>query len=209
MLVAIFIIIACALFKSTIKEGYTNNDNIVLIGDSVLNNAKYVPPGKTVLDALKPKLQNIHSFAEDGATITDGYMQLNKISFDFNKPTTHLFISAGGNNMLNHIDHSDPNAVSELFNKYLQFIKSVKTKLPDVKLNLLNLYLPPHPQYKSYKESIDQWNKLLQNHSKEADLQYNVIDIHSLLTGANDFVDEIEPSEFASQKIASAIYLNR
>ena len=66
ILVSIFIIVSCALFKS-FKEGLTNNDNynIVLIGDSVLNNSNYVPSGKSVFDNLKTKTTKVFDFAKD------------------------------------------------------------------------------------------------------------------------------------------------
>jgi hypothetical protein len=207
MIITILIIIGCALFKTAQKEGFTNKDNIVLLGDSVLNNAKYVAEGKSIVDILKSKLQNVYSFAEDGATITDCFRQLDKVSSDFNKSSTHLFISAGGNNILNQ--QVDPSEISKLFDSYLHFIQSVKAKLPSATFHLLNLYVPANPRYQSYRESVDQWNKLLQQNSDKVGLIYDVVDVNSLLTNSNDFVNGIEPSEEGGQKIATAIYLTQ
>ena len=207
-LVAVAIIIGCAYRKSLV-EGLTANDNVVLIGDSVLNNSKYVGENKSVFEMLKTKIQNVYNFAQDGATITDSYRQLDQISSDLNMTNTFVFISIGGNNILNERTQMNSDAVSELFNKFLEFIRSVKSKLPSVKINVFNLYEPTNPRYKSYKPIIDQWNKLISENSGKVGALYNVIDLHSLLDNSNDFVYDIEPSEEASKKIANIIYLTR
>jgi hypothetical protein len=96
-----------------------------------------------------------------------------------------------------------------LFDSYIHFIQSVKAKLPSATFHLLNLYVPANPRYQSYRESVDQWNKLLQQNSDKVGLIYSVVDVNSLLTNSNDFVNGIEPSEEGGQKIASAIYLTQ
>ena len=58
VIISIIIIVGCAYFKS-FKQGLTNNDKIVLIGDSVLNNSNYVPAGKSVVDVLKTKITDV------------------------------------------------------------------------------------------------------------------------------------------------------
>ena len=211
ILVSIFIIFTCAFFKS-FKEGLTNNDNnynIVLIGDSVLNNSNYVPSGKSVVDNLKTKTTKVFNFAKDGATINDCYSQLDKIPLELNKTETSIFISAGGNDILNKRGQLTSSEVRQLFNNYMEFIKTVRTKFGSAKINVLNLYLPANPRYQSYKTSIDQWNQLIKEYSSKIGEMYNVIDLATLLTSPEDFVYDIEPSETASQKIANVIYLTR
>jgi lysophospholipase L1-like esterase len=207
-IVAIIIIFTCAYSKS-ITEGLTTSDNVVFIGDSVLNNSKYVGEKKSVFEILKTKIQNVYNFAQDGATITDCYSQLDKISSDLNSSNTFIFISVGGNNILNERNQMTTEAVKELFNKLLEFIRSVKSKLPNVKINVFNMYQPTNPRYKTYKSIIDQWNRLIEENTGKVGTLYNVIDLHSLLNNSNDFVYEIEPSEDASKKIANIIYLTR
>ena len=63
IIISIIIIIGCAYFKS-LKEGLTNINNVVLIGDSILNNSNYVPSGKSVVDILKTKTQKVFNFAK-------------------------------------------------------------------------------------------------------------------------------------------------
>ena len=78
IIISIVIIVSCAYFKS-LKEGLTNNNYLVLMGDSVLNNANYVSSGKSVFDILKTKTTNILNVAKDGAVINDLYNQLEQI----------------------------------------------------------------------------------------------------------------------------------
>ena len=206
IIISIIIIIGCAYFKS-LKEGLTNINNVVLIGDSILNNSNYVPSGKSVVDILKTKTQKVFNFAKDGATISDCYGQLDKISIELNKPETFVFISAGGNDILNKRGQLTSAEVRKIFNDYMDFIKALRVKLSNSKINILNLYMPSNPRYLSYKTSIDLWNQLLKEYSSKIGEMYNVINIDTLLTNPEDFVYDIEPSEIASQKIAEVIYL--
>jgi hypothetical protein len=121
---SIIIIISCAYFKG-IKEGLTNNDNILLIGDSVLNNSKYVSADNSVYDNLKTKTSNVFNYSKDAATINDCYEQLDKIPLELDKPNAHVFISAGGNNILNARNKMTSENIIQLFNEYTEFIKSV------------------------------------------------------------------------------------
>ena len=148
-------------------------------------------------------------FAKDGATINDCYSQLDKIPLELNKTETNIFISAGGNDILNKRGQLTSPEVRQLFNNYMEFIKAVRTKFGSAKINVLNLYLPANPRYQSYKTSIDQWNQLIKEYSSKIGEMYNVIDLATLLTSPEDFIYDIEPSEPASQKIANAIYLTR
>jgi len=208
IIISTIIILGCAYFKS-LREGLTNNDNIVLIGDSILNNANYVPSGKSVFDIIKTRTNNILNVAKDGATIIDLYEQLDKIPVELNKSETYLFISIGGNDILNKRVTLDSVEVTKLFNNYMEFLKALRIKLGNTKINIMNLYLPSNPRYQSYKSSIDQWNKLIDINSNKIGEMYNVIGLNNLLISPEDFVYDIEPSESASEKIANLIYLTR
>ncbi len=204
---SIIIIISCAYFKG-IKEGLTNNDNIILIGDSVLNNSNYVPDGKSVYDLLKAKRSNVFNYSKDGATISDCYSQIDNIPLELNKPNTYVFISAGGNNILNARNKMTSENIIHLFNDYAELIKSVKTRLTNAKIYICNLYLPTNSRFQSYKPAIEQWNKLISQNSSKIGEMYNVVDLNSLLNTPEDFVYDIEPSEMGSNKIANIIYLS-
>ena len=205
IIISVIIIFSCAFYKS-LKEGLTNNNNIILMGDSVLNNSNYVPEGKSVYDNLKTRLNNILNVAKDGATINDLYLQLDEIPIELNNSETFIFISAGGNNILNKQTNTD---INQLFNSYMEFLNALRVKLSNVKINIMNLYVPANPRFQPYKKYIDQWNNLINKNSSNVGEMYNVVDLNSLLTNSSDFVYDIEPSESGSEKIANIIYLTK
>ena len=136
IIISIVIIFSCAYYK-TLKEGLTNNNdknNIILMGDSVLNNSNYVPKGKSVYDNLKTKLDNVLNVSEDGATINDLYLQLDKIPIELNSSETFIFISAGGNNILNKQTNTD---ITQLFDSFMDFLNALRAKLSNVKINII------------------------------------------------------------------------
>jgi hypothetical protein len=207
IVIAIVVIVVCA-FNKTVKEGLTNNDNIFLIGDSVLNNSNYVGFNETVESYLKEisGVGHIYNLAQDDATITSCYTQLEKIPTEFNTTNTYIFISAGGNNLLKEKTNLDTNIVTKLFNDYWNFIHSVKIKLPNAHIIILNMYLPYGSRYQSYKSSVEEWNSLIVANMDKDGIAYNIIDLYKALKSAEDFVYDIEPSPTASKKIAGAIY---
>ena len=176
------------------------------MGDSVLNNSNYVPEGKSVYDNLKTKLDNVLNVAKDGDTINDLYLQLDKIPIELNSSETFIFISAGGNNILNKQTNTD---ITQLFNSYMDFLNALRARLSNVNINIMNLYLPTNPRFQSYKKYIEQWNNLINKYSSKVGQMYNVVDLNSLLTNPSDFVYDIEPSESGSEKIATIIYLTQ
>lgn len=206
IIISLVIIFSCAYFKS-FKEGLTNNNTVILMGDSVLNNANYVSAGNSVYDYLKKKLNKVINLAKDGATISDLYTQLDKIPVDLNNTNTYIFISAGGNDILNKRTELTTNEIRRLFDTYMDFLKALREKLGSTRINIINLYLPTNPRFQSYKTSIDQWNQLINQYSDKIGEMYNVVDLHSLLKTPEDFVYDIEPSESASNKIANLIAL--
>jgi lysophospholipase L1-like esterase len=208
IIISIVIIFSCAYFKG-LKEGLTNNDNIILMGDSVLNNSNYVSSGKSLYDILNTKMSKVLNVAKDESTINDLYGQLDKIPIELNKPETYIFISAGGNDILSKNTKLTNTDIKQLFDTYIDFLKALRVKLSNAKINIMNLYLPTNPSYQSYKKIIDKWNSLLNEYSSKIGEMYNVVDLNSLLTTPEDFIYDIEPSETATEKIAHLIYLHR
>jgi len=206
--ISIVIIFSCAYFKG-LKEGLTNNDNIILMGDSVLNNSNYVSSGKSLYDILNIKMSKVLNVAKDESTINDLYGQLDKIPIELNKPETYIFISAGGNDILSNNTKLTNKEIKQLFDTYMDFLKALRVKLSNAKIHIMNLYLPTNPRYQSYKPFIDKWNSLLNEYSSKIGEMYNVVDLNSLLTTPEDFIYDIEPSETATEKIAHLIYLTR
>jgi hypothetical protein len=73
--------------------------HVVLLGDSIFDNAAYVPGGPSVLEHLRrmlPRDWRATLLAVDGAVVASVYSQLERLP----KDATHLVLSAGGNNAL-------------------------------------------------------------------------------------------------------------
>jgi hypothetical protein len=214
--ILLFVIITIFLFNCNLKEALTNNTsitthNIVLIGDSMLNNSVYVLSGQSIPDLISKDLEKttgttLYNFAKDGATINDCYSQLDKISTDLNNSNTSIFISIGGNNILNSRAKMDSTAITNLFNQYIELIKSIKTRVPNAELVVLNLYFPVRSHYKSYYDPIEQWNKLLEDNTFQG---YKLIQTNKLLVIEDDFTYDIEPSFKGGKKIVRAILNNK
>ena len=200
---AIFIIFIIFTNLKDIKEGLSsiNKKNIILLGDSILNNSNYVNPGESVSDIIKSKGRKVINVAVDNSKIKDINKQLNRIPSSYNKSNTYIFLSVGGNDILNLPSQNDEQ-INELFKEYLKNIKAIKNKFPKSKIIAVNIYHPPSSYYKMYYNSIDLWNELLDQNTFE---KYKVLNIDNIIKTKNDLVHDIEPSKQGSIKIANAI----
>lgn len=75
--------------------------HVVLLGDSIFDNATYVPGGPSVIEHLRhalPKNWRATLLARDGAITADVVGQLKHLPSD----VSHLVVSAGGNNALDY-----------------------------------------------------------------------------------------------------------
>lgn len=75
--------------------------HVVLLGDSIFDNARYVPGGPSVIEHLRrglPAGWRATLLARDGAVAEDVARQLANLPGD----ATHLVVSAGGNDCLGH-----------------------------------------------------------------------------------------------------------
>jgi lysophospholipase L1-like esterase len=203
-IVVICIIIIYLLYRYwVIIEPLTNKSekNIILLGDSMLNNENYVNNMDTIASNIQKinRDYNIYNYAKDNATIKDIYKQLTNIDVSLN---TYIFLSAGGNDILQSNFYMDSKYIDKLFEDYKKLITLIKKKYPNVKLTILNLYFPLNSRYKKYYNSIKMWNNTLEMNKK---IGYKVLDTNKLMTSPKDFVYDIEPSEIGSQKIAEEI----
>jgi lysophospholipase L1-like esterase len=76
--------------------------HVVLIGDSVFDNARYVPKGTEVQAQLRQRLGAVHRvslLAQDGAVLANVPAQLRAMK-ELPQAPTHIVISAGGNDVL-------------------------------------------------------------------------------------------------------------
>ena len=192
------------LFNSSVGntvEPFAENSNttIILIGDSMLKNNSYVKPGFAVDELLRKKVgpnKMIINYAREDAQIVDVYEQLTHIN---DSDTNRIFLSVGGNNII-----KNPFEVNSIFEKYKKLIDAIKTKLPNSKLFLLNIY---HINDAKLNPIIDQWNQLL-NEFYYNDINHlisGIVDVKSALSQPTDLTFAIEPSESGGEKIALKI----
>ena len=73
--------------------------HVALLGDSIFDNAVYVPGGPSVIEHIRrllPRDWQATLLAVDGAVVSSVYRQLERLPAD----ATHLVLSVGGNNAL-------------------------------------------------------------------------------------------------------------
>ena len=204
--------------EGTNKEGFTKNKNknIILLGDSILNNSNYVKPGFTVNDFLHMQNEqnqperhyNFYNYAKDESTINDIYTQLSHVDIELNSPSTILFLSVGGNNILKIIPTLDNNnnnnkninnEIILLFHSYEKLITAIKTRMPQIQIKMFNIYLPP--DMSQYHSIILKWNNSLKNKYGH----YSIIDLTKIMNDQKDFISGIEPSKQGGEKISNKL----
>ena len=203
---AAIIIIYYLYWNSIINvEPFADKDKdktIILLGDSILKNNKYVKDGQSVEDFLRQKMTKVNSvycFAKDDSIIQDVYKQINRIKID---RSSIIFLSIGGNNIL-----QGGESLSRIFKQYMELVDDI-IKKNDCKLILINLYYPTDIKYLKYYPSIQKWNEMLNIYvrdTKTVGQQIQVLDASAILTTPSDFTSEIEPSEIGGRKLANKI----
>ena len=182
------------------KDYFTNKKNIILLGDSLLNNSNYVDSGNSIEDILKSMLDpsiTLLSFAQDGSTIDDVFDQINQIPLHFNNSDNYIFLSAGGNDILN-TKFSQLN-INTIFDRYSTLINTIVTKFPYINIISLTLYYPINIKYEKYKDIITIWNEKIKK------LMGDIILLTNIIRSPEDIVNNIEPSFIGGQKISNAI----
>jgi len=217
LLIIIIIVLIAQYYNYNLFESFeseqtntntnTNIKNIILIGDSMLNNSVYTLQSQSIPVLISKQLEKtpektLYNLAKDGATISDCSNQLNEIPPNLNLNKTNVFISAGGNDILNSRQLNSV-SVDEIFKKYMELIKSIKTKLNNSNIVLLKLYYPLNFTYKSFHTFIKQWNQLLDDNSSV--IGYKLLHTDTIIVSKEDIVYEVEPSVKGGDKIAKAI----
>lgn len=183
------------------KDAFSQDQkHIILLGDSVLNNSNYVKENESIEKLLKAQTETqITSLAQDGAVLQEIFTQIDKIPLEWNKPTTYIFLSIGGNDLLNH--SLSEIYIHKLIEQYKLLIATIITRLPSAKLYLLTLYYPTSAKYESYNEYISLWNKNVEELMPSS----NIIYLQNIINQESDLVYQIEPSSNGGKKIAEAI----
>ena len=192
-------------------EGFNNEKTYVLMGDSILKNNAYVSDGKSVETLILERNKSTLSLAEDHSTISDIFMQVNKLPIELNVSNTYIFLSAGGNNILSHYvdqnqDVNDISTLKPMFGAYKNLVRSIQTRLPTAKIILLDIYYPNNLQYKQFYNIIKEWNNMIYTFASDPNNNiYSVLKISNYLTQNEDFSFGIEPSSSGGKKIANLI----
>jgi lysophospholipase L1-like esterase len=201
---SIIIIINCYLYWNTNMniELFSNpikTESIILVGDSILKNNSYVLEEKSVEKLLSTKTDaHIYCFAVNDSIIKDAQEQVNILPQHLNEPSTCIFLSIGGNDILKGID-----PVSSIFRQYMDLVDLMKERMDKTKIVLINLYYPTDEKYEKYYSSIKRWNELVDAYAKDNDLK--LLDASTILFKEEDFTSEIEPSIIGGEKLANEI----
>ncbi len=190
--------------------------HIVLLGDSIFDNASYVPSGRDVVSHLQQMLDadsRATLLAIDGAVVDDVASQV----FHIPNNATHLMLSAGGNDALQNmwILAEEAQTVSDALSKlalirerfadsYRQLIRSlVELQKP---LTVCTIYQPPMfeevPQ-PVLAAALSVFNDTILGIAFEESL--SVIETRLLLNEESDFESIIEPSDSGGAKMAQAL----
>ena len=93
-----------------------------------------------------------------------------------------------------------------MFSAYKKLVQSIKNKLSNANIVLLDIYYPDNLTYKQYHLIIEEWNNLIYQYAK--DNKNNVLKISTILTKPEDFTLGIEPSSTGSLKLVNEIMKN-
>ena len=191
-------------------------DHVVLLGDSVFDNAAYVAGAPDVVRQVRQRLQpgsKATLEAVDGSTTSDVRGQLLRVSED----ATHLVVSVGGNDALSRGDFLDAPARStaealsrladigdEFERAYLAMLTEVLARgLPTA---ICTVYYPRFPEAALQKVAVaglTVFNDCIVRAAFAHGLP--LLDLRLICTEEEDYANPIEPSARGGEKIARAI----
>jgi hypothetical protein len=190
--------------------------HIVLLGDSVFDNAAYVGSAPDVVEQLRQLLpQGLRAslHARDGASIADIPSQLAALP----KDGTHLAISIGGNDALmsagalEEAARSMAGALERLEQLRARFQQAYAQMLDDVLSRRLatvvcTIYEPRYPDLRLRRLAATALTLLNDAISREAFARgVALIDLRLICNEDADFANPIEPAARGGAKIARAI----
>ena len=196
-----------ALYKTKVMEYLTNNEDIVLVGDSILENSKYVPENKSVKDEIFKKHKNMLMLAEDDSKIRDIEKQLKLMPKHLNKKSTHLIMSVGGNDILEKYEKKKASEITtekidELFIEYRTLLEKIKKKYK-MKIVLVNIYLPVAKSHVKLHKVIREWNRRQKSYARAKKMK--ILAIADKFDDPKHFTKKIEPSAEGSKIIAKQV----
>lgn len=193
----------------------THTFHLALIGDSIFDNAAYVPEGAAVIDHLRHQLPAAWLatlVASDGDVVTDIDGQLSRVPAE----ATHLFVSIGGNDALNALNvlsrpaHSVNEAMSHLTDIRQEFHRGYHAMLAQVlrmrrPVTVCTIYDAIPGLSAELQTALCIFNDTIVREALAA--RVPVIDLRNICTEAEDYssISPIEPSGQGGHKIAEVI----
>ena len=190
--------------------------HLVLIGDSIFDNAAYTRGGPDVVSQVRgllPPGWEATLLAVDGATTDRVAGQLGRLP----ERATHLVLSVGGNDALGHMGilHAPASSMaravealadiaSDFERRYRVAITAcLKTARPLVVCTIYNGCFPDQSFQRIASTTLTLFNDAIIRVAVEHAIP--VIDLRSVCSRAEDYANPIEPSSVGGEKIARVI----
>lgn len=190
--------------------------HVVLLGDSIFDNAAYVSGGPDVaahLRRLLPEGWRTTLLAVDGAVVADVERQLSRLPAG----ATHLVLSVGGNDALAWIDILDRRAgsVAEVLDLLAEMGSGFRTRYermlsgvlrPGLPLTVCTVYdgrLGDADLQRRARTALTVFNDAILQSAWAAGIP--VIELRQVCTEPGDYANPIEPSVRGGEKIARSI----
>ncbi len=190
--------------------------HVVLLGDSIFDNAAYTGGAPDVVGQLRRRLPQGSKAtlgAVDGGMIGDIGGQLQRLPAD----ATHLILSVGGNDALGHIDFlgapagSTAEALLGLSGIAAEFERGYHAMLEEVLAHglptaICTIYYPRFPDTTLQTIAVTALS-VFNDCIVRAALVHRLplLDLRFVCTEEGDYADPIEPSARGGEKIAGAI----
>lgn len=198
------------------REGIQAMSHLVLLGDSILDNAAYTRGGPDVVTQVRvllPKQWKASLLAVDGSTTDDVTAQLDRLPSD----ATHIVLSVGGNDALMHLDvlQEPVSSVAESLETLAEIASDFERRYllavdacmdTRVSLAVCTIYdgcFDDLSFQRIASVTLMLFNDAIIRIAAERGIP--VIDLRSICAQQEDYANPIEPSSVGGEKISSVI----
>jgi len=180
--------------------------HVVLLGDSIFDNAAYVPGGSPVIEQLRSRLPRgwrATLLAKDGAITRDILRQLAHLRGD----CSHLIVSTGGNDALGHSallhEESSSAAEEEFREDYREMLQAVRAVRKPIVLCTIYDSVPQLPRQAVTALSV--YNDIILREGFNLGLP--ILDLRLICKEWTDYssLSPIEPSEIGGARIVEVM----
>lgn len=190
--------------------------HIVLLGDSIFDNARYTSGGPDVISQVRqfvPAGWQASLLAVDGSTTDDIPLQAKGVPAD----ASHLVLSVGGNDAIMSADilyapaQSIAHALSALHDvsqkfeeKYRRAVEACRRlQLPMAICTIYNGCFPDPEYQRRISTALMVFNDVILRVGIEATL--TIVDLRLICSSPDDYANPIEPSSMGGAKIARSL----